>query len=171
VSRGIALLPHSRAPGELEAEFVRRLRRHDADAWHELFESAYDRVFADAWMLTGDSSRAAAVAAHVFVEAPSRAGRLGDVHDVAVLLAELTRREARRGSRNDRAIRDDPDAARLARAWSGLGIERWILLARLDEGRLTPEVAATVGMGIGETQKKQFQGLRDLARRLPEARI
>jgi hypothetical protein len=152
-------------------EFVRRLRLHDADAWHELFESAYDRVFADAWMLTGDSSRAAAVAAHVFVEAPARAERLRDLHDIAALLAELTRREAMRGSRADRGTRDDPEAERLVRGWRSLGVERWILLARLDEGRLTPDVAATVGLAIGETQKMQFHALRALARRLPEARI
>jgi DNA-directed RNA polymerase specialized sigma24 family protein len=171
MAHAISPPPAAPATNTPERELVARLAARDADAWREIFGLLYDQVFADAFMLTGDRHRSAAIAAHAFVELAQQAERASSMRRIVESLARITLREATRHCNGHQPAVIDEDQQYLARAWRGLGADRWILLERIFAGEPASSVAAALDVSEDAVRKRQMRALQSLARRLPEARL
>jgi len=169
---------------EGEQELAEALRSHDAEAWRQLFEEQYQRVYHYAYLRTGNAAEADDVASSVFVEAvkgiqsfqyrgaPVAAWLFRIAHNETVDALKRRSRGATRSldnpaagerlqARDEQTSRDDWRDA--ADALGRLKQEhREVLTLRLVEGHSVQEVARMLGKSEGAVKVMQMRALKAL---------
>jgi RNA polymerase sigma-70 factor (ECF subfamily) len=160
------------------------LRSLDSDAWRQLFEEQYQRVYHYAYLRTGNASDADDIASSVFVEAvkgihsfefrgaPMAAWLFRIAHNETVdalkrrarssaATVDMAAVEERLAARDEQPGRDDwrDAAAALGRLKQE---HRDILTLRLVEGRSVREVAQLLGKTEGAVKVMQGRALQAL---------
>ncbi len=173
---------------EREQDLAAALRTLDPDAWQQLFEEQYQRVYRYAYLRTGNSSDADDVAANVFVEAvkgirsfefrgaPVAAWLFRIAHNETV---DALKRRARSAAD---AIEHPTIAERLAAPDLQDGRDEWrdvamalgrlkqehqdVLTLRLIEGHSVRDVARMLGKSEGAVKVMQGRALQALRRKM-----
>ncbi len=185
--RGEQAAPAPR-PFEREQDLTAALRAHDQEAWTQLFQDHYQRVYHYAYLRTGNSADADDIAASVFTEAVRGIGKFEyRGAPVASWLFRIAHNETvdalKRRSRTAAASLDHPDAAAVvdvrdsiasADDWSNVAEalgklkpeHRDVLTLRLVEGRSVQDVARMLGKSEGAVKVMQMRALRALRGKL-----
>jgi RNA polymerase sigma-70 factor, ECF subfamily len=168
--------------------FVKALAARDPDAWRELFDEQYARVYRYAYLRTGNSADAEDVASSVFAAAVRGIGRYR-FHGapVAAWLFRIAHHKTadllKRRRRDRSAVVDGSDAGVLAsdgaidralelrEVSDALALlrdeQRDVLVLRLVEGRSIEEVACLLGKSSGAVKMIQARALKALRAKLP----
>jgi RNA polymerase sigma-70 factor (ECF subfamily) len=184
---GQSAIPAPAGQQTQEAEFAGALAARDPDAWRQLFDEHYDRIYRYAWTRTGNASDAEDVAASVFAEAvrgiskfeyrgtPVVAWLFRIAHNES---ADLLKRRARvnASALSDREAESSARVDELAvRAeWQDVADavgalkedQRNVLQLRLVEGRPVKEVAAMLNKSEAAVKVTQMRALQALRKRL-----
>lgn len=169
---------------EREQDLAEALRSHDPEAWRQLFEEHYQRVYHYAYLRTGNTAEADDIASTVFVEAvngirsfqyrgaPVAAWLFRIAHNETVDALKRRARstttsldnpaaEERLQARDEQTSRDDWHDA--AAALGRLRQEhREVLTLRLVEGHSVQEVARMLGKSEGAVKVMQMRALQAL---------
>ncbi len=180
----------SRVPPRFEREqdLVAALRVHDDEAWQQLFQEHYHRVYHYAYLRTGNTADADDIASTVFVEAAK-----GIVNfeyrgaPVASWLFRIAHNETvdtlKKRARTAAASLDHPEAAAAVSLrddiassdnWSDLSgalgklkqEHRDVVTLRLVEGHSVQEVAQMLGKTEGAVKVMQMRALQSLRGKL-----
>lgn len=176
------------AQGGQEAELAQALAARDPDAWRQLFEEQYDRVYRYAWLRTHNTADAEDIASDVFAEAsrgigsyeyrgtPIAAWLLRIAHNETVdLLKRRTRTRAATLAGDDAPDAPvAPDAVFARDEWrdvaGAIGAlkpeQREVLQLRLIEGRPVKEVASMLRKSEGAVKVTQMRALQALRKKL-----
>ena len=175
-------------PFERDEDLALALASLDAGAWRQLFEENYQRVYAYAYLRTGNTADAEDVAAKVFVEAvrgirrfrfrgvPVAAWLSRIAHHETVDLVQ--QRQRARGASLDHPEASSatvaPDPMALSDEWQDVSravgrlkqAHRDVLLLRLVEGRSVAETAALLGKSEAAVKVTQMRALKALREKL-----
>ncbi|HEY7801758.1 MAG TPA: sigma-70 family RNA polymerase sigma factor [Dehalococcoidia bacterium] len=170
---------------EREDELASALVACDARAWRQLFEEQYDRVYAYAYVRTGNTADADDIASITFTEAvksirrfdyrgtPVAAWLFRIAHHETVDLLKRRKRmqtdaldEADgRQARGEDAIVQAGQRRDIAEAMTQLNDDqRAVVVLRLVEGCSVAEAAVTLGKSEGAVKVTQMRALRKLRR-------
>jgi RNA polymerase sigma-70 factor (ECF subfamily) len=168
-----------------EAELVARAQQSDRDAWDEIFQRHYQRVYVFVFMRVGDAMAAEDVTADVFVEAWKGIRRysyrgvplLSWLYRIAHnLVADFLRRSKRAKTQR---LNDDhsnvPHSAdqsenvalweSVSAAFRRLTIEQQqVLVSRFIEGLTLAETAAAMGKNENAIKALEFRALKSVRR-------
>jgi len=185
---GQQAIPAPRGQSHDDAALAQALAERNPDAWRQLFEEQYDRVYRYAWLRTRNAADAEDVAAAAFAEAargidsfryrgtPVAAWLLRIAHNETV---DLLKKRARQ--RTAPMIADDapgapvaPEIARDSDEWrdvaNAMGSlkpeQREVLQLRLVEGRPVREVAGLLGKTEAAVKVTQMRALQALRKKL-----
>jgi RNA polymerase sigma-70 factor (ECF subfamily) len=173
---------------EREQDLAVALRSLDSDAWRQLFEEQYQRVYHYAYLRTGNPSDADDIAANVFVEAVKgiRSFEFRGA-PIAAWLFRIAHNETvdalKRRTRSAADAIDHPSVAeRLAAPDEQRGRDDWrdaaaalarlkqehqdVLTLRLIEGRSVRDVARMLGKSEGAVKVMQGRALQALRRKM-----
>jgi len=175
-------------PYEREQDLAAALRAHDQEAWRQLFQEHYQRVYRYAYVRTGNSADADDVAANVFVEAVKGIAnfeyRGAPITSWLFRIAHNETVDAlKRRARTAAASLEHPEAAAAADArdaiassddWRDLGAalgklkqeHREVLTLRLVEGCSVRQVARMLGKSEGAVKVMQMRALQALRGKL-----
>lgn len=173
---------------EREQDLVAALRQYDPDAWQQLFQEHYQRVYRYAYLRTGNAADADDIASTVFVEAAKGIANFEyRGAPVASWLFRIAHNETvdalKKRSRTAAASLDHPDAAAAVSTrgdmaasddWRDLSDalgkikheHREVLTLRLIEGRSVHEVARMLGKTEGAVKVMQMRALQSLRGKL-----
>jgi len=175
-------------PFEREQDLADALRAHDQEAWKQLFEEHYQRVYRYAYVRTGNTADADDIAANVFVEAVKGIGNFQyRGAPIASWLFRIAHNETvdalKRRARTASASLDHPEAAAAVDArdeiassdhWRDVGHalgklkpeHREVLTLRLVEGHSVQQVAEMLGKSEGAVKVMQMRALQALRGKL-----
>ncbi len=173
---------------EREQDLVAALRQYDPDAWQQLFQEHYHRVYRYAYLRTGNAADADDIASTVFVEAAKGIANFEyRGAPVASWLFRIAHNETvdtlKKRSRTAASSLDHPEAAAAVNLrddiaasddWSDLSValgkikheHREVLTLRLVEGHSVQEVARMLGKTEGAVKVMQMRALQSLRGKL-----
>lgn len=170
-----------------EAEFVRRIKDFQADAWDELYDTYFPKMYRYLYVHVGDRDVAEDLAAEVFEQAcrgvrrfryrgvPFSSWLYRVAHNVMVDWRRRRRRSRELPLVQD-VIGDDPTdhvstRDELARAMGGLTREqRHVLVLRHVEGHSAASAGEIMGRKENAIRALEFRALSSLRRALPQER-